>query len=160
ARAELQALRDEIRAARRRQREVARVSSAAAARAESERDRRLSAASSRSARAEEALRTLREPLVLTAPLAVGDPVSAPALGLRGTIASSDGDEAEVIGGSGQRVRIALARLQPDAQPDRPRDAPEPAVTVLASARDDVSDELDVRGRRAQEAREAVRAFVD
>jgi DNA mismatch repair protein MutS2 len=32
--------------------------------------------------------------------------------------------------------------------------------VVASARGDVSDELDVRGMRAQEAREAVRAFVD
>jgi DNA mismatch repair protein MutS2 len=51
-------------------------------------------------------------------------------------------------------------LQPDAHADRPRDTPEPAVKVLASARGDVSDELDVRGRRAQEAREAVRSFVD
>ena len=32
--------------------------------------------------------------------------------------------------------------------------------MLASARSDVSDELDVRGTRAQEAREAVRSFVD
>jgi DNA mismatch repair protein MutS2 len=32
--------------------------------------------------------------------------------------------------------------------------------VLASARGDVSDELDVRGQTAQEAREAVRSFVD
>jgi DNA mismatch repair protein MutS2 len=32
--------------------------------------------------------------------------------------------------------------------------------VLAGARGDVSDELDVRGMRAQEAREAVRSFVD
>ena len=32
--------------------------------------------------------------------------------------------------------------------------------MLASARADVSDELDVRGMRAQEAREAVRSFVD
>jgi len=56
--------------------------------------------------------------------------------------------------------IALARLQPDARTDRPRDAPQPAVTVLASARSDVSDEIDVRGTRAQEAREAVRSFVD
>jgi DNA mismatch repair protein MutS2 len=36
----------------------------------------------------------------------------------------------------------------------------PAVRVVAAARGDVSDELDVRGLRAQEAREAVRAFVD
>jgi DNA mismatch repair protein MutS2 len=32
--------------------------------------------------------------------------------------------------------------------------------VVAGARGDVSDELDVRGQRAQEAREAVRSFVD
>jgi len=32
--------------------------------------------------------------------------------------------------------------------------------VLASSPADVSDELDVRGTRAQEAREAVRSFVD
>jgi DNA mismatch repair protein MutS2 len=160
ARRELEALREEIRRARRRQREVARVSSSAAARAESERDRRLSAASTRAARAEKALHALSEPLAPTAPLEVGDPVAAPQLGLRGTIASIDGDEAEVIGGSGQRVRISLARLQPDAGADRPRDSGEPGVRVLASARGDVSDQLDVRGRRAQDAREAVRAFVD
>jgi DNA mismatch repair protein MutS2 len=160
ARAELEALREEIRKARRRQREVARVSSSAAARAESERDRRLSAASTRAARAQKALGALSEPLPLTAPLAVGDPVAAPQLGLRGTIASIDGGEAEVIGGSGQRVRIALARLRPDTEADRPRDSSEPAVKVLAAARGDVADELDVRGRRAQDAREAVRAFVD
>jgi DNA mismatch repair protein MutS2 len=34
------------------------------------------------------------------------------------------------------------------------------VRVFAAARGDVSDQLDVRGMRAQEAREAVRAFVD
>jgi DNA mismatch repair protein MutS2 len=34
------------------------------------------------------------------------------------------------------------------------------VKVVASARGDVSDQLDVRGMRADEAREAVRAFVD
>lgn len=160
ARRELEALREEIRRARRRQREVARVSSSAAARAESERDRRLSAASTRAARAEKALHALSEPPTSNAPLEIGDPVASPQLGLRGTIASIDGDEAEVIGGSGQRVRISLAQLQPDADADRPRASAEPAVKVLASARGDVSDQLDVRGRRAQDAREAVRAFVD
>ena len=34
------------------------------------------------------------------------------------------------------------------------------MRVNAAARGDVSDQLDVRGMRAQEAREAVRAFVD
>ena len=34
------------------------------------------------------------------------------------------------------------------------------MRVVAAARSDVSDELDVRGQRAQDAREAVRSFVD
>ena len=92
-------------------------------------------------------------------MGVGDPVEAPAVGVRGTIASIDGDEAEVVGTGGHRVRIALARLRPDAQGARPL-AAEPAVRVLAAASGDVSDELDVRGQTGQEAREAVRSFVD
>ena len=56
------------------------------------------------------------------------------------------------------MRIALARLNPSRAP-APQAPPEP-VRVLASSRADVSDELDVRGTRAQEAREAVRSFVD
>jgi DNA mismatch repair protein MutS2 len=72
----------------------------------------------------------------------------------------DGDDAEVVGAAGQRVRIALARLSPDPQGSRPTESSPPAVRVVASARGDVSDELDVRGKRAQEAREAVRSFVD
>jgi DNA mismatch repair protein MutS2 len=34
------------------------------------------------------------------------------------------------------------------------------VKVVAAARSDVPDELDLRGRRADEARDAVRAFLD
>ena len=162
ARDELKALREEIRAARRYEQDARRRARApAAARAESDRDRRLAAASARAARAEQALRTLDEPLPPQAPLALGDPVEAPAIGLRGTISSIDGDEAEVVGTRGQRVRIALSRLRPDARGGAGEDEPRrPAVQVLASARSDVSDELDVRGTRAQEAREAVRSFVD
>ena len=89
----------------------------------------------------------------------GDPVEAPELGIRGTIVAIDGDEAEVAGTSGQRVRIAVARLRPDAGAAPAAEEP-PAVRVLAAARGDVSDELDVRGRSSQEAREAVRSFVD
>src|SRR5207249_2831531 len=59
----------------------------------------------------------------------------------------------------QRVRIALARLRPDAHREL-AERVAPAVQVVASARGDVSDELDVRGTRAHEAREAVRSFVD
>jgi DNA mismatch repair protein MutS2 len=152
ARAELNALREEIRAARRRERDRRR----SAPGAEAERDRRLGAAADRAARAERSLRTL-EPIPATAPLAAGDPVEAPDVGVRGTIAAIEGDEAEVIGAGGLRVRIPLARLRPSAQRPAPQ---EPAVRVTAAARGDVSDELDVRGLRAQEAREAVRAFVD
>jgi DNA mismatch repair protein MutS2 len=162
ARAELQALREEIRLARRRDQEARRASSGSTSRAERERDRRLGAASERAAGVEQRIRALDQPLRLQAPLAAGDPVEAPALGVRGTIAAIEGDEAEVVGSAGHRIRIPLARLLPDARGgSREGDAPrEPAVRVVASARGDVSDELDVRGRRAQEAREAVRAFVD
>jgi DNA mismatch repair protein MutS2 len=156
ARAELRALRDEIRAARRRERERRR-STPAAERAERERDRRLGAASDRAARAEEALRAFDEPLPLTAPLAVGDPVQAPDVGVRGTISAIEGDEAEVVAPGGLRVRVPVVRLRPDDRRE-PTEAPEPAVRLLAPT--DVPSELDVRGQRAQEAREAVRAFVD
>jgi DNA mismatch repair protein MutS2 len=151
ARGELDALRAEVRAARRRQREVERGRTS-----EGERDRRLGDASERAARAERALEALREPVVAVAPLAAGDPVVAPALGVRGTIVSIDGEEAEVVGSSGQRVRIALARLQPEAR----REPEPPPVRVRATVAPDAADEVDVRGRSAQEAREAARALVD
>ena len=144
ARDELASLRVELRAARR-------------ASSTPDVDRSLGAASERAARAEQALRTLDEPLPVLAPLAPGDPVEAPEVGVRGTIAAIDGDEAEVVGAGGHRVRIALARLRPSRVSAEPT---EPAVRLTALARSDVSDELDVRGSRAQEAREAVRAFVD
>jgi DNA mismatch repair protein MutS2 len=144
ARAELRALRAEMRAARR-------------ASAAPEIDRRLGAASERAAKAERALRELDRPLPLLAPLAPGDPVESPEVGLHGTVASIDGEEAEVVGSSGQRVRIALSRLRPSQGREEPS---EPVVRVNAMASGDVSDQLDVRGRRAQEARDAVRAFVD
>ena len=160
ARAELQALRDEIRAARRREGERARAAaSGRAARAERERDRRLGAASDRAARAAEAIRGLDRSVPTTGPLAPGDPVEAPDFGVRGTIAAIEGDQAEVVARSGVRMRIPVARLRPDPR-GGDSDREEPAVRVVASARGDVGDELDVRSRTAQEAREAVRSFVD
>jgi DNA mismatch repair protein MutS2 len=160
ARAELRELRDEIRAARRREQERRRAVSEAARGAEQERDRRLGAASARAARAERALRTLDEPLATIAPLAEGDPVEAAELGIRGTIARILGGDAEVLGPGGTRIRVPIERLRPDPRGTAPAEQPEPAVRVLAAARGDASDELDVRGMRAQEAREAVRSFVD
>jgi len=145
ARAELAALRTELRAARRRRREP-------------DQDRALGAATERAARAERSLRSLAPPLEAAAPLAAGDPVEAPELGVRGTIASIRGDEAEVVGAAGQRVRIPLARLRPS--PERPREERAPAVRVRAGARADVARELDVRGRSADEARSEVRRLVD
>jgi DNA mismatch repair protein MutS2 len=140
----LAAVRSELRAARR-------------ARSEPAADRRLGTAVERAARAERSLRALDEPLPVLAPLAVGDPVEAPEIGVRGTIAALDGDEAEVVGLGGQRVRIALARLRPSRARDEPT---APVVKVNALSRGDMPDQVDVRGKRAQEAREAVRAFVD
>ena len=95
---------------------------------------------------------------LAGPLAPGDPVEAPDLGVRGTIAAIENDEAEVVGVGGQRIRIPVARLRADdrAGPDEPQSG----VKIVAAARSDVSDQLDLRGRRADEARDAVRAFVD
>ncbi|HVU76310.1 MAG TPA: hypothetical protein VHC67_01920, partial [Gaiellaceae bacterium] len=80
ARAELAALRDELRAARRRRRVP-------------DQDRALGAATDRVARATRALADLSQPLEATVPLAVGDPVEAPDVGVRGTVAAIRGDEA-------------------------------------------------------------------
>ncbi|MGB8351940.1 MAG: Smr/MutS family protein, partial [Gaiella sp.] len=69
------------------------------------------------------------------------------------------DEAVVVGRGGLRVRVPLERLRPDR--DGQTEAPaEPAVTLRSPTPTDAPSELDVRGRTAQESREAVRAFVD
>jgi len=154
ARAELAALRAEIRAARRQERRRP-----AAPAAERERDRRLGAAAERAAGTERALRGL-QPLTSPVPLAVGDPVEAPENGVHGTIAAIEGETAEVLAPGGLRLRIPLARLRPSAhRPTRPAQT-DRAVRVLAAATGEAPDELDVRGLRAQETREAVRSFVD
>jgi DNA mismatch repair protein MutS2 len=145
ARAELSALREDLRLARRRKREP-------------EQDRLLGSATERANRAERSLRDLGGPLPLSGTLAEGDPVEAPDVGVRGTIASIRGDDAEVIGAAGQRVRIPLARLRPSRE--RVPEDRTPAVQVRTSARSDVSDQLDVRGLAGQEAREQVRRLVD
>jgi len=149
ARTELSALRDELRAARRVKREP-------------DQDRALGAATERASRAERALTGLSNavlsgPLPITAPLAEGDPVESD-VGVRGTIASIRGEMAEVVGATGQRVRIPVARLRPSRE--RAPEELAPAVQVRAAARGDASDQLDVRGLPGQEAREQVRRLVD
>jgi len=157
ARQELQRFREELRAARRHERD--RGVSAEANAAERDRDRRLGAAVELVQQTEEMLRRLDEPLTPIAPFAPGDPVTALELGVRGTIATLEGDEAEVIGTGGLRVRVPVGRLTPDRNRVSPAET-EPAVRVVAASRADVSDQLDVRGTTAQEAREAVRSLVD
>ena len=136
---------------------AAELSSAGVGEAERERDRRLGAATERAARAASELSSLGT-VRRTAPLAVGDPVVAPSLGVRGVIVEISGDEAEVHGGN-LRVHVPLAQLAPDAQ-GRATVSAEPDVYVRASSPSDVADELDVRGGRADEARETTRSYVD
>jgi DNA mismatch repair protein MutS2 len=157
-RREVDELRAQIRAARASERaRRAEPSTPVAQRAERERDRALGAASDRVRRASSELASLA-PVRRTAPLGIGDPVISPSLGVRGTIVEISGDEAEVHAGA-LRVRVPLARLAPDPQ-GRAQVAPHPEVQVRASAPNDVADELDVRGGRADDAREATRSYVD
>ena len=159
-RAELDDVRAEIRAARRLERQRGRASTPAASEKERQRDRRLGAAADRAARAQRALSRLDEPVQTSAPLAPGDPVVAPDVGVRGTIAEIMGGEATVLGSGGLRVRVPLDRLQPSREPASPPGGEGPAVTVRAMVQNDIPDELDLRGRTAQDAREAVRDLVD
>ena len=159
-RAELEELRAEIRAARKLERERGRATTPVAQKKEAERDRRLGAASDRVVRASRSLARLDEPLPLTAPLAAGDPVVAAGLGVRGTITEIVGDEATVLGRGGLRVRVPVDRLLPDRHAELTEDPAGPAVTVRAMIQNDLPDEIDLRGRTAQEAREAVRDLID
>ena len=158
ARAELRALRAAIRKAQSLERSRVRHP-AAAEDTRRERDRRLGAAADREQAVAGELRRL-EPVHLTGPLAVGDPVEAPAIGVAGTIARVEGTEAEVLGPGGLRVRVPLARLRPSLVRPTSGERQQPAVRVVASAPAHAGGELDVRGRRGHEAREAVRQFID
>ena len=111
----------------------------------------------RAARAERAIRELDQPLPFTGPLAAGDPVEAPGLGVHGTIARDRG-----------RRRRGGRRLRP-AHQDPARPPPSvPAAGAGAGGpgqgrRDGERRRLRRARRarqRAQEAREAVRSFVD
>ena len=159
-RAELEELRAEIRAARKLERERGRAATPVAQKKEAERDRRLGEASTRAVRASCSLARLDEPLPLTTPLAAGDPVVAPSIGVRGTITEIVGDEATVLGRGGLRVRVPVDRLIPDRDAGRTDEPAAAAVTVRAMIQPDLSDEIDLRGRTAQEAREAVRDLID
>ena len=160
-RRELDALRGEIREARRQESTRGRATSEAADEALRARDRSLDRAARRTRTAHDALEAaLTEPAVsMLRPLAVGDPVIAPTLGVRGTITEITGDEAEVHGGK-LRIRVALARLQPDPRGGVTRDEQERQVQVKVARGEPVEFQIDLRGRTADEAREEVRRYVD
>jgi DNA mismatch repair protein MutS2 len=123
-----------------------------------DRDRALGAATERARAAERALADLSGPAEPGGELAPGDPVEAPDVGVRGTIAAIRGEEAEVVGAAGQRVRIPLGRLRPSRE--RAPEERAPAVRVRAAATSAASDHVDVRGLSREEARERVRRLVD
>ncbi|MDX6413580.1 MAG: mismatch repair protein MutS2 [Gaiellaceae bacterium] len=157
ARGELEAFREELRLAR--QLEATRAGSVQVDTAERERDRRLGAASEHAHEADRALHGLEESRPMQVEFSPGDPVVALDVGVRGTITAIESGKAEVIGGGGLRLRVPLDRLGPDLRP-QPARADEPGIRVIGSALGDVSDQLDVRGTTAQEAREAVRSLLD
>jgi len=158
-RAELEALREDVRAARREERRRREVPSAQAREAEAERDRRLGAADAHARSAGRAIdEALDKPIRQTRALEVGDPVRARALGLRGVITELVDGIALVQGGA-MRVHVPVEQLEPDPQ-GGPSSTSEPAVRVRAAAMSHAPSLLDLRGRRADEAREAVRQLVD
>ncbi len=71
----------------------------------------------------------------------------------------------MLGTGGLRVRVPLDRLRPDRHATEPEQAlgaggAAPGVTVRLMIQNDLPDEIDLRGRTAQEAREVVRDLVD
>jgi DNA mismatch repair protein MutS2 len=154
--AELSALRAEISAARREER--ARLAEEGPAERARERDRRLGAASAAAARARARLDVAPGPPAPSGPVGVGDRVLDRELGVRGRVLSVSGGTAEVQGPSA-RLRLPVARLVLD--PGVPEASPEPAVRIDVSLpAGAAAPEVDVRGRRADEARAEVRERID
>jgi DNA mismatch repair protein MutS2 len=90
---------------------------------------------------------------------VGDRVIDAVLGLRGRVDAIEGEQAVVIGPSG-RMRLPLARLAVDPTAPREPTAPAPPRVEVRVGAQDAGPEVDVRGRRADEAREIARDHVD
>lgn len=166
---ELDALRREISAARKAEAARVRVhrradeAGGAAERArEVTRDRRLGDASRAQERVADQMAALRG-AEDRGPVAVGDVVSDPDMGFRGTVVAIEGATAEVQG-ERLRLKVPVARLVTDARATRARAkaAAEPPRAVAVERRPDLAspDEIDVRGTRADEARAAARRAVD
>jgi DNA mismatch repair protein MutS2 len=158
-RAELEALREELRSARREERRRREAPGVEERAAEAERDRRLGAADEHARTAARAIdEAFDAPVRQTRALAPGDPVRARALGLRGVIGEIVDGVALVQGGA-MRVHVPVEQLEPDPQ-GGPASTAEPGVSVRAAAMSHAPSLLDLRGRRADEARAAVRQLVD
>jgi DNA mismatch repair protein MutS2 len=128
--------------------------------AEADRDRRLGAADAHARAAAHAIdEGLDAPIRQTRALEPGDPVRARALGLRGVIGEIVDGVALVQGGA-MRVHVPVDQLEPDPEGGRSSRDTEPAVRVRAAAMSHAPSLLDLRGQRADEAREAVRQLVD
>ena len=122
---------------------------------EAQRDRHLGAADAAAAAARESLVSAQP--VQSGPLAIGDRVVDSLLGMRGTLSAQEGDVAILDAGS-SRVRVPLARLVKDGAPAAPTPAvaPPPRSSPPATG----TNELDLRGQRAEEAQEIARRHVD
>ncbi len=158
ARRELDALRDEVRMARRSERARSGASGPRAREQERERDRRLGAASAHAAAASQEIDAFHDPPVGSGPIAPGDAVVAPAIGIRGTVIELGPAEATVLGRGGLRARVPIEQLRRDAGPGSEHTTE--AVTVHAEVPVGSPSEVDLRGLTSREARETVRAFVD
>ncbi len=160
---ELATLRRAIADARRS--EAARAAEAAAPASDRarERDRSLERASRAAARAREGVaRAAAPPPAAPAdarPVEVGDHVHDPLMGVRGRILSIEGGRAEVQGGAA-RMRIPLERLVLDRAAARRAEMQEPPPPVAVVSAPSATLEVDVRGRRAEEARGEVRERMD
>ena len=86
--------------------------------------------------------------------------SRPALGVRGTITERRGDDGRGARRGGVRMRSPSPSCSPTRAAAAATATPERPVQVRTSSPTNVASELDLRGVRADEAREAVRRFVD
>ncbi len=144
ARAELDALREEIRTARRRQRRVRRAVTGGGRAGRAGRDRRLGEASTRAARAEQALRALDGPCPCTrrSRPAIRSRRRIRACAARSSRSTATTRRSSELAATGFASRSrGFARTPAAALRARSR----ATVRVVAAARGDVSDELDLRG---------------
>ena len=158
ARADLVALRREIASARRIEANRRRQGRGDEERHDpraADRDRRLGAAADASSRAAKSLGQASRAPRDERPVEVGSRVIDES-GLRGEIAAIRDGVAEVRGSLGT-IRIPVERLRRDGRSPstRPSAAPEARPAVAAA-----SPEIDVRGQRAEVAKQAVRDHVD